>query len=60
FEAAAAKLDEALQAAERFNGPSSIALVPYLEKYAYALYYLGRKPDVDRLRARASTISGVM
>jgi tetratricopeptide (TPR) repeat protein len=60
YEAAAAKLDEALQAAERFNGPSSIALVPYLEKYAYALYYLGRMPDVDRLRARASTISGVM
>lgn len=60
YDAAAAKLDEALQAAERFNGPSSISLVPYLEKYAYALYYLGRMPDVDRLRARASTISGVM
>jgi len=60
YDAAATKLEDALACAERFHGPASIELVPYLQKYAYALYYLGRIPDVDRLRARASTISGVM
>jgi tetratricopeptide (TPR) repeat protein len=55
---AAPVLQQALQLAEHFNGPSSIALVPYLQKYAYTLYYLGRKPEMDQLTARASTISG--
>jgi tetratricopeptide (TPR) repeat protein len=58
YSEAAAPLAQALHLAERFNGPSSIALVPYLQKYAYTLYHLGRKPEVDQLVARASTISG--
>ncbi|MBC8000890.1 MAG: tetratricopeptide repeat protein [Leptolyngbya sp.] len=57
---AAPILEKALVAAELFHGPSSIMLVPYLQKYAYALYYVGDKPTVASLRARADSISGVM
>lgn len=57
---AAPILEKALAAAELFHGPSSIMLVPYLQKYAYALYYVGDKPSVASLRARADSISGVM
>jgi tetratricopeptide (TPR) repeat protein len=53
-------LRRALHLAERYHGPVSANLVPYLEKYAYTLYHLGRKPEQERLKARASTISGVM
>jgi tetratricopeptide (TPR) repeat protein len=56
---AAPALQQALQLAEKFNGPSSISLVPYLQKYAYCLYYLGRKPEMELLNARATTIAGV-
>lgn len=55
---AVSPLRQALHMAESFNGPCQIALVPYLEKYAYALYHLGRMNDVRRLRARANTIAG--
>lgn len=55
---AAAMLRQALNMAESFNGPCQITLVPYLEKYAYALYHLGRMSEVARLRGRARTISG--
>jgi len=51
-------LQQALQLAEQYNGPSSIALVPYLQKYAYALYYFGGKPEADHLKARANVIAG--
>lgn len=51
-------LQRALNHAERINGPASISLVPYLEKMAYAYYYLGRKSDGEYLKARANTISG--
>jgi tetratricopeptide (TPR) repeat protein len=50
----------ALNIAERVSGPYSIGLVPYLEKYAYTLYYLGRRGETDHLRARANTISGAI
>ncbi len=56
---AAPLLQRALQSAEKINGPDSIMLVPYLQKYAYTLYYLGRKPEMQQLQARAGTISGV-
>jgi tetratricopeptide (TPR) repeat protein len=59
YAAAAPLLQQALQLAESINGPWSISLIPYLEKYAYTLYYLGRKPEWESLRARANTISGV-
>lgn len=51
-------LSQALHLAEKFSGPCQITLVPYLQRYAYALYYLGRKGEMNQLRARASTISG--
>ena len=52
-------LQQALVCAEKFNGPDSITVVPYLQKYAYVLYYLGRKPEMEQLQARATTISAV-
>src|SRR5262249_32876234 len=38
FGAAAPLLQEALQMSEQYNGPYSISLVPYLQRYAYTLY----------------------
>lgn len=60
FEEASPVLQKALELSERLNGPNSIGLVPYLQKYAYALYYLGRKPEWELLNARASNITGVI
>jgi tetratricopeptide (TPR) repeat protein len=60
YEAAAPILQHALELVEQADGPSSITLVPYLQRYAYDLYYLKRKPEVEDLRARASTISGAL
>jgi len=57
FSAAGPVLEQALWLCEQSHGPDSIELVPYLEKYAYTLYYLGRTAEVDGLRSRASTIS---
>jgi tetratricopeptide (TPR) repeat protein len=58
YEEALPYLEQALQLAEEINGPSSISIVPYLQKYAYTLYYLGRKSEMEELNARASIISG--
>jgi tetratricopeptide (TPR) repeat protein len=58
YEAAAPVLERALQLAEENEGPASVNLVPYLQRYAYALYYLHRKPEVEALKERASTIAG--
>jgi tetratricopeptide (TPR) repeat protein len=60
FAQAEAMLRRAVRLAESYHGPQSATLVPYLEKHAYSLYYLGRKHDQERLKARASLISGVM
>ncbi len=53
-------LEQALQMSEHFNGSCSVSLVPYLEKYAYALYYTGRRGEVDALKARAKNIAAVV
>lgn len=55
---AASYLSRALKMAEKFSGPNSIVLVPYLEQYAYALYYLGQRGHTNALRARAKFIAG--
>lgn len=55
---AAPVLQKALHLAENYYGPDQITLVPYLQQYAYALYYLDRMPEVLQLRARADAISG--
>lgn len=57
---AAPILERALRLAQDVQGPDAIGIVPYLERYAYTLYYLGRKPETDQLRARAATISGIV
>jgi tetratricopeptide (TPR) repeat protein len=58
FAAAAPALQQALVLAEQTSGPLSADLVPYLRKYAYTLYYLGRRGETEQLRARASNIIG--
>lgn len=55
---AAPILQKALKLSEEINGPSSVSVVPYLQRYAYDLYYLGRKPEVEQLHERTNTISG--
>ncbi|PWT97657.1 MAG: hypothetical protein C5B53_07770 [Candidatus Melainabacteria bacterium] len=58
FAAAAPVLQQALELAEQNSGPLSADLAPYLRKYAYTLYYLGRKPEGEQLKARAESIIG--
>ncbi len=60
YETAAPVLQQAMERAERSSGPASVTLVPYLQRYAYTLYYLDRKPEMEQLKARANTILGVM
>jgi tetratricopeptide (TPR) repeat protein len=55
---AAPFLSRALDMSESFSGPSSIALVPYLQRYAYVLYYLGARDEASRLKGRAAAITG--
>lgn len=55
---AASLLREALHRCEKFSGPCSMNLVPYLELYAYDLYYLGRRGETAALRGRAAAITG--
>ncbi len=58
FSAAAPVLAQALNMSRRINGPDSINVVPYMRKYAYVLYYLGRRSETDNLRGRSDVISG--
>ena len=58
YQAAVAVLRRALHMVQAFDGPYSIGLVPYLQKYAYADYYLGRRAESDQLKARALAIAG--
>jgi tetratricopeptide (TPR) repeat protein len=58
YAAAAPLLQQALELAERNCGPLSADLAPYLRKYGYTLYYLGRKPEGEQLKARAESIIG--
>lgn len=56
FGEAAPVLRRALQISEQYNGGMSVAIVPYLRKYAYVLYYLGRRGETDALKLRADSI----
>jgi tetratricopeptide (TPR) repeat protein len=56
YDTAAPLLQQAMQFAEQAQGPDSINLVPYLQRYAYVLYYLGQKPESEQLKARANAI----
>ena len=57
YSAAAQVLQRALRLTEAVEGPSSISLVPYLQRYAYVLYYIGRRGESEQLKARARTIA---
>ncbi len=57
YSEAANYLRRALLMVEKFSGPNSISLVPYLQQYAYVLYYLGRRGETAQLRARANAIA---
>jgi tetratricopeptide (TPR) repeat protein len=56
FDAAAPVLEKAFQMAQSNSGADSVALVPYLQKLAYALYYTGQRSESDQLKARANDI----
>lgn len=58
YAAAEPLLKKALSDAEEFHGIYSSNIVPYVQRYAYVLYYLGRKPESDQLKARAESIKG--
>lgn len=51
-------LASALKLAEEFYGPDSIALVPFLNRYADLMYYQGQDGPRQELKARACAISG--
>jgi len=55
---AAPVLQQALRRAEEYYGGDSISLVPYLQRYADALFNLGKSGETNQLRQRASTIAG--
>jgi tetratricopeptide (TPR) repeat protein len=57
FEAAEPVLEQALEMSEQYHGADSIAVVPYLDRLAYDLYYLGRKKEYDDLHARVAEIT---
>ncbi len=59
YEEAVPLLQKALSLAEAYYGPDSISLVPFLQRYADTMYYLGQEGPRQELKARASAISGV-
>jgi len=60
FGSAAPLLARALRTAEKVNGSQSIAVVPYLKKYGYVLYYCGQKGAGQSMQARANNIQPVV
>lgn len=58
YGAAASTLGRALHLSQKASGPCSIVLVPYMQKYAYALYYCGQRGASEGLKARANYIAG--
>lgn len=57
FSQAVPLLRMALGSEERMSGPCSIALYPYLDRYAYALSNMGRASEGQRMRARADAVA---
>ena len=57
---AAACLGRALGISMRSSGPFAYTNVAYMRKYAYALYYCGRRGESDSLKARANWLAGSM
>ncbi len=59
YDVAAPMLKNALALAEEYYGSNSISLVPYLQRYADTMYYLGQESERSQLKDRANTIAGV-
>lgn len=60
YSAAANVLHRALNLSMRSSGPLSYTNVAYMRKYAYALYYCGRRGESDGWKARANWLAGGM
>ncbi len=58
YTAAEPLLKKAMREAQEFYGECSESLVPYVQRYAYVLYYLGRKQECEELKAWAADIAG--
>jgi len=59
YEQAVPMLKEALARAEEFYGPNSASLLPFLQRSADVMYYLGQNEERVRFKSRADTIAGV-
>ncbi|MCC7532287.1 MAG: tetratricopeptide repeat protein [Candidatus Melainabacteria bacterium] len=57
---AASFLGRALNLSIRASGPLSYTNVAYLRRYAYVLYYCGRRGESDNLKARANWLAAGM
>jgi len=58
FSDAAPVLQQALRLAEDYYGADSISIVPFLQRYADALFFMGKNDQTNQLRQRANTIAG--
>lgn len=58
FVAAEPLLKRAMDESRAYFGEMSESVVPFIQRYAYALYYLGRKPESDEYKALAASITG--
>ncbi|MBX3073166.1 tetratricopeptide repeat protein [Candidatus Obscuribacterales bacterium] len=52
-------LKEALRLAEEYYGPNSISLMPYLQRNADLMYYMGQNDQRIQFKSRAESIAGV-
>jgi tetratricopeptide (TPR) repeat protein len=59
YDAAVPVLKEALRLAEEYYGPNSISLLPYLQRNADLMYYMGQNEQRIQFKSRADTIAGV-
>lgn len=59
YEEAQPVLKEALRLAEEFYGPNSFSLMPYLQRNADLMYYMGQNEQRIQFKTRAETIAGV-
>ena len=58
YNAAEPWLKKAMEKSQEYYGECSESLLPYIQRYAYVLYYLNRKAESDVLKAKAADISG--
>lgn len=59
YDAAVPVLKEALRQAEEYYGPNSISLMPYLQRNADLMYYMGQNEQRIQYKNRADTIAGI-